>query len=53
MIDSTPEVTEFTIAQVLSEKMGVPLEIISGHLEGMAQSRLLGLEVALKKRIIG
>ena len=28
------EVTELTIAQVLSEKMGVPLEIITGHLEG-------------------
>ena len=47
------EVTEFTIAQVLSEKMGVPLEIILGHLEGMTQSRLLELEPFLKKRIIG
>ena len=28
-------VTEQAVAQVLSEKMGVPLEIISGHLEGM------------------
>jgi ATP-dependent Clp protease ATP-binding subunit ClpC len=47
------EVTEVTIAQVLSEKMGLPLEIISGHLEGTSQSRLLELEAYLKKKIIG
>jgi ATP-dependent Clp protease ATP-binding subunit ClpC len=51
--ESKAKVTEFTIAQVLSEKMGVPLEIIIGHLEGMTQSRLLELEPFLKKRIIG
>lgn len=51
--ESKAEVTEFTIAQVLSEKMGVPIEIITGHLEGMAQSRLLELESFLKKRVIG
>lgn len=48
-----PEVTEVTIAQVLSEKMDLPLEIITGHIEGMKQSRLFGLESFLKKRIIG
>jgi len=47
------EVTELTIAQVLSEKVGVPLEIITGHLDGMARSRLLELESTLKRRIIG
>jgi ATP-dependent Clp protease ATP-binding subunit ClpC len=47
------EVTELTIAQVLSEKMGVPLEIITGHMEGMSRSRLLDMEAALKKRVIG
>jgi ATP-dependent Clp protease ATP-binding subunit ClpC len=47
------EVTELTIAQVLSEKMGVPLEIIMGHIEGMSRSRLLEMEAALKKRVIG
>lgn len=52
-IDSWAEVTELTIAQVLSEKVGVPLEIITGHLEGMTQSRLLELESFLKKRVIG
>jgi len=45
------EVTEFTIAQVLSDKIGVPLEIITGHLEGTG-SRLLELNSFLKKRII-
>ena len=52
-VESQGEVTELTIAQVLSEKMGVPLEIITGHIEGMTQSRLLELESFLKKRIIG
>jgi len=47
------EVIGLTIAQVLSEKIGVPLEIITGHLEGMSRSRLLEMEPALKKRIIG
>ena len=47
------EVTEITIAQVLSEKIGVPLEIITGHLDGMKKSRLLELEAFLKSRIIG
>jgi ATP-dependent Clp protease ATP-binding subunit ClpC len=51
--DSQGAVTEVTIAQVLSEKMGLPLEIIAGHLEGMKQSRLFGLESFLRKRIIG
>ncbi len=47
------EVTELTIARVLSEKMGVPLEIITGHMEGMSRSRLLDMEAALKERVIG
>ena len=47
------EVTEVVIAQVLSEKSGIPLEIISGHLEGKGHSRLLGLSGFLKGRIIG
>lgn len=45
--------TEFTIAQVLSEKTGISLEIITGHLEGKGESRLLGLNGFLKERIIG
>ncbi|MCX6844599.1 MAG: AAA family ATPase, partial [candidate division WOR-3 bacterium] len=47
------EVTELTVAQVLSDKIGVPLEAVTGHLEGMAQSRLLELNSFLKKRLIG
>ena len=38
---------------VLSDKIGVPLEVVTGHLEGMAQSRLLELNSFLKKRLIG
>ncbi|MDD5311457.1 MAG: ATP-dependent Clp protease ATP-binding subunit [Dehalococcoidia bacterium] len=47
------QVTEVTIAQVLSEKKGLPLEVITGHLEGITESRLLELEPSLKKLIIG
>jgi ATP-dependent Clp protease ATP-binding subunit ClpC len=47
------ELTELTVAQVLSDKIGVPLEVVTGHLEGMAQSRLLELNSFLKKRLIG
>jgi ATP-dependent Clp protease ATP-binding subunit ClpC len=47
------EVTELTIAQVLSEKIGLPLEVVTGHLEGTSQSRLLQLESTLKKQVVG
>jgi ATP-dependent Clp protease ATP-binding subunit ClpC len=50
---SADEVTEITIAKVLSEKMGLPIEIITGHLEGTQESRLLELNSFLKKRVIG
>ena len=43
------EVTETTIAQVLSEKVGVPAEVITGHLDGMEMSRLQNLEASLEK----
>jgi ATP-dependent Clp protease ATP-binding subunit ClpC len=46
-------VTESTIAQVLSDKLGIPVEIVAGHLEGASSSRLLGLNAFLAKRIIG
>jgi ATP-dependent Clp protease ATP-binding subunit ClpC len=46
-------VTELTIAQVLAEKIGVPLEVITGHLQEMGRSRLLEMQAALKKRVIG
>jgi len=47
------EMTALTIAQVLSEKIGVPVEIITGHIEGARRSRLLDMAAALKKRVIG
>jgi len=50
---NTGEVTEISIAKVLSEKMGLPLEIITGHLEGTQESRLLELNLFLKKSVIG
>jgi ATP-dependent Clp protease ATP-binding subunit ClpC len=47
------DVTEFTIAQVLSEKTGISLEIISSQIEGKGCPRLLGLSSFLKSRVIG
>jgi ATP-dependent Clp protease ATP-binding subunit ClpC len=52
-LEPKTSVTDLTVAQVLSNKIGVPLEIITGHLEGMEQSRLLELESFLKQRLIG
>jgi len=46
-------VTELVIAQVLSEKISIPLENITGHIAGMSRSRLLDMAAALKKRVIG
>lgn len=47
------EVTALTIARVLSEKMGIPVEVITGQLDGMNRSRLLDMETTLKMRVIG
>jgi ATP-dependent Clp protease ATP-binding subunit ClpC len=47
------EVTEITIAEVLAEKMGVPMEVITGHVKGASQSRLMEMEAALCQRVIG
>jgi ATP-dependent Clp protease ATP-binding subunit ClpC len=47
------EISALTIAQVLSEKIGVPIDVVSGHLDGLDRSRLLDLESFLKSRIIG
>jgi ATP-dependent Clp protease ATP-binding subunit ClpC len=47
------EIGALTVAQVLAEKIGVPLEVVSGHLEGLDRSRLLDLEDFLKSKIIG
>ena len=36
--ENNTEVTEQTITEVISEKMGLPLEIITGHIEGMKET---------------
>lgn len=46
-------VTELTVAQVLSEKIGIPLDVVVGHLETNSKSRLIELEDFLKNRVIG
>jgi len=51
--EAANSVTEYTIAEVVSDKMGLPLEIIKGHLEGISNSRLLELSSFLKGKIIG
>ncbi len=47
------EVTEITIAEVLAEKISVPIEVITGHVKGANQSRLMEMESALRQRVIG
>lgn len=47
------EVTELSIAEVLADKVNVPMELISSQLGGSLLSRLTGLEPFLKERIIG
>lgn len=46
-------VTEQTITEVVSEKMGLPLEIIKGYLESVSGSRMIDLSSFLKSKIIG
>lgn len=53
MAGGSDGVTEYTVAQVLSDKINIPMEIIAGHLEGASGSRLLELNSFLKKKIIG
>jgi ATP-dependent Clp protease ATP-binding subunit ClpC len=53
MSQGADEVTEATVAVVLSEKMGLPLEIVTGRIEGTQGSRLLKLGSFLKGRLIG
>ncbi len=47
------EVTAEAIARVLAEKIGLPLELVVGHLEKAARSRLIDMERYLKERLIG
>jgi ATP-dependent Clp protease ATP-binding subunit ClpC len=50
---SLPEVTELTVAQVLAQKLGLPLELVTGELSGATGARLLELEPFLKARLLG
>jgi ATP-dependent Clp protease ATP-binding subunit ClpC len=47
------EVTALSIALVISEKLGIPMEVVTGHLDGKSKSGLVELEEFLKTRIIG
>ncbi len=47
------QVTAVDVANVLAEKMGMPLEIVAGHLEGGGAARLLGLADFLRESIKG
>ncbi len=51
-LEKAPNVTTLDIAQVLAVKMSLPLEIITGQLDGI-KPRLLGLKPYLSQRIIG
>ena len=48
-----PAVTGLTIAEVLADKVGLPLEIVTGYLEGNGRFRLRELEPYLKSRLVG
>ena len=46
-------VTDATVAEVLAEKIGLPLEVVTGYMEGMGQLRLRDLEAYLKGHLVG
>jgi ATP-dependent Clp protease ATP-binding subunit ClpC len=48
-----PVISETSIAEVLSESTGIPVEVIAGHLAGNFKSHLVKLEEKLNKQIIG
>jgi len=52
-LEDRAEVNGSTIARVISEKVCIPLEVVTGQTEGMTESHLLGLEAYLKGKIIG
>jgi ATP-dependent Clp protease ATP-binding subunit ClpC len=54
MLQNEPrQVTAFDVAEVLSEKAGVPAEVISGQLMDTVGARLLEMEAYLRERIHG
>ena len=46
-------VTDMTVAEVLAEKIGLPLEVVTGYLEGIGQLRLRDLEAYLNSHLVG
>ena len=46
-------VTPDIVAEVLSEKLRIPKDVITGQLKGMTRSRIRALESHLKSRIVG
>lgn len=46
-------VTGTTIAEVLADKLGLPLEVVTGYMEGMVQLRLRDLEAYLNSHLVG
>ncbi len=53
VISEKATVTAEAVAHVLAEKCSIPPELVSSHLVGSAQTRVLGLEFFLKARVIG
>lgn len=53
LASSTPgRVTVLSVAKVLADKLGLPLDVVAGSLEGES-GRILGLESALRESVIG
>ena len=42
-----------TVARVMAEKSGIPLEVVRGGLAGLTESRIKGLEEFLNRHIVG
>jgi ATP-dependent Clp protease ATP-binding subunit ClpC len=42
-----------TVARVMAEKSGIPLEVVRGGLSGLTESRIKGLEEQLNRQIVG
>ena len=51
--ETQSEVTAELVAKVLAAKIGIPQDIISGHLEGGFKHLLLDLKARLVRRVIG
>ena len=51
--EGAPPVTADTVARILAEKRGLPLELVTQDLAGGAGARLMDLEAFLKSRLVG